>query len=46
MVIPAGFEPSITALKGQRPILLVEGTMSALLPELMICYAITQMTLF
>ena len=26
MVIPAGFEPSITALKGLRPDLLVEGT--------------------
>ena len=26
MVIPAGFEPSITSLKGSRPDLLVEGT--------------------
>ena len=34
MVIPAGFEPSITALKGRRPNQLVEGTMSALFPEL------------
>ena len=39
MVIPAGFEPSITALKGRRPDLLVEGTMSALSPELIILYA-------
>ena len=29
MVIPAGFEPSITALKGLRPDLLVEGTIYA-----------------
>lgn len=36
MVIPAGFEPSIAALKGRWPDLLVEGTMSALLPELII----------
>ena len=35
MVIPAGFEPGISALKGRRPVLLVEGTLSALLPELM-----------
>ena len=29
MVIPAGFEPGITALKVRRPILLVEGTTPA-----------------
>ena len=39
VVIPAGFEPGISALKGRRPDRLVEGTMSALLPELNICYA-------
>ena len=42
MVIPAGFEPSISALKGRRPIRLVEGTMPALFPELGLFYAVTR----
>ena len=42
MVIPAGFEPSISALKGRRPIHLVEGTMPALFPELGLFYAVTR----
>lgn len=29
VVIPAGFEPGISALKGRRPDLLVEGTTPA-----------------
>ena len=44
MVIPAGFEPGISALKERRPVLLVEGTISAPLPELTVCHAEARVT--
>ena len=44
LVIPVRFELNITNLRGWRPGRLDEGTMSALIPELMLFYALTRRT--